>query len=155
MRTSEDFLAIARLVKLGYVNHGVTEGLVAAPAGREYCRKAENMFSKAQIARLRRRIEKGKYWVPKVGELVYTDTRLYIDHGMDDVQGGLSQVTRVYRSMSGGDPNCVFLEVAQHGRGGNWTTSLFPDQNELMERFGDRVAYPDPDYGHRADGVGI
>jgi hypothetical protein len=153
MRTSEDFLAIARLIKLGYVRHH--EGsLAATPAGQEYCRKAENMFTKVQIARLHRRIEKGKYWVPKVGELVYTDTRMYIDHGMDDVEGGLSQVTRVYKSMSGGDPHCVFIEVAQHGHGGNWMQSLFRDQKELMARFGNQVAYPDPDYV-RADGVGI
>jgi hypothetical protein len=111
-------------------------------------RKSENVFPKDKIEQLKRRIASGKPWVPKVGELVYMDTRCSIDHGYDDVRGGLAQVSRVKHGMSGGDDKCVFIEVAQHDRGGNWTQWLCPDQKKLMKEFGDRVAHPDPDLGY-------
>src|SRR5208337_897151 len=111
-RTTEDFKALARLVKLGYIKVATTsEGSwYATERGKKFCRKGENMFSREQIAILRMRIKSGKHWVPKPSDLIYTQTCLYLDHGEDDVIGGLAQVTRVYRSMSGGDPRCVFLE---------------------------------------------
>ena len=110
-------------------------------------RKSENVFPKGKIEQLKRRIASGKPWVPKVGDLVYVGTMLSIDHGEDDVVGGLAQVTRAYKSMSGGDRNCVFIEIAQHDRGGNWTQFLCPEQKDLMKEFGNEVAYPDPDLG--------
>ena len=106
---------------------------------------AENKLDRKKLAQLLKRIKSGKYWVPKVGEYIYTDTRLSIDHGWDDVVGGLSTVTKVYESMSGGDATCKFIEIAQHERGGNWTQFLFPDQKKLMKRFGKNFSYPDPD----------
>jgi hypothetical protein len=70
-----------------------------------------------------------------------------IDHGEDDVLGGLALVTSVTRSMSGGDLNTPFVEVAQHdGSSYNWRV-LLDEQKELMEEHGDEVARPDPDYG--------
>jgi hypothetical protein len=108
--------------------------------------KSENVLDRKKFAELKSRIKAGKYWVPKPGDYVYTDTRLSIDHGWDDVQGGLSIVTRVYESMSGGDPRCKFIAIAQHGRGGNWTQFLHRQQAELMERHGTVFSYPDPDF---------
>ena len=110
-------------------------------------RKSENVFPKHKIEQLRKRIASGKPWVPKVGDLVYVNTMLSIDHGEDDVVGGLAQVTRAYKSMSGGNRDCIFIEVAQHDRGGNWTQWLCPEQKDLMKEFGNKVAYPDPDLG--------
>lgn len=107
--------------------------------------KAESRLNKRKLALLQRRIAIGKYWVPKVGDYVYTDTRISCDHGWDDVSGGLSTVSRVYAHTSGGDANCVFIEIAQHGRNSNWTQFLFPDQAELEKRFGVKFAYSDPD----------
>lgn len=153
VRTVEDLRALNRLVKFSFATvteydeaEGDPDGWTVTEKGKEFCRDAKNIFTKAQIALLRSRIARGKYWVPKVGQLVYTDTRLSIDHGWDDVQGGMSLVTKVGTEMSGGDPDCVFIEIAQHGRSSNWTQFLFPDQKELMERFKNQVAYPDPDY---------
>jgi hypothetical protein len=148
--TNGDFKALKRLVKLGYICLYSVSPLpaqyIATPEGKNFCRKSANMFTKAQVANLRHRIARGKYWVPKVGELIYTDTKFSIDHGYDDVEGGLSQVTRVYHDMSGGDPKCVFVEIAQHDRGGNWTQFLYPDQKMLMKEFGTQVSHLDPDY---------
>jgi hypothetical protein len=147
-RTTEDLRALAKLVKFGYANQRdrhLVQRWAVTKKGQEYTRVASNMFSKVQIALIKSRIASGKFWVPKVGQLIYTETHLYLGHGNDDCVGGLSQVTQVYRDMSGGDPKCVFVEVAQHDHGGNWTQVLFPDQKELLEEFGDRVAYADPD----------
>lgn len=111
----------------------------------------ENKLDRKKLATLMKRIKGGKYWVPKVGEYVYTDTRMSLDHGWDDVCGGLSTISKVYTSMSGGDAKCVFIEISQHERGGNWTQFLYPDQKELQKRFGKNFAFPDPDYGPGGD----
>jgi hypothetical protein len=88
----------------------------------------------------------GTELVPEVGDDVYTPTWLYIDHGEDDIAGGLARVTRVYSAISAGQP-CPFIAVAElPGRGFNWRI-LREQQEELRERFGDQRAYPDPDYG--------
>ena len=110
-------------------------------------RDSENKFTKARLNQLQRRIASGKYWVPKVGDLVYVRSHFSIDHGEDDELGGLARVTRVHPSMSGGDPKCMFIDVAQHAVGCNWTQFLWPEQKYLMEEFGESVARPDPDYG--------
>ena len=54
----------------------------------------ENKLDRKKLAALMKRIKSGKYWVPKVGEYVYTDTRISCDHGWDDVRGGLSTVSQ-------------------------------------------------------------
>lgn len=108
---------------------------------------AENKLDRKKLATLKRRIKAGKYWVPKLGDYIYTRTMGSIDHGEDDVVGGLSTVTKVYTGMSGGDAKCVFVEIAQHDRGGNWTQFLWPEQKGLAKRHGNSFAYPDPDYG--------
>lgn len=148
--THHDIQAVQRLIKLklAFAVDGEEHRVLPTSKGKLYTRDAKNIFSKAQVALLHKRIKKGDYWVPKVGELIYMDTSISIGHGYDDVEGGLAQISKVKRSMSGGDPNCIFIEVAQHEGGGNWQQFLFSDQAKLMKRFGTRVAYPDPDFGN-------
>jgi hypothetical protein len=110
-------------------------------------RASENVLDKEKFTALRKRIAKGEYWVPEVGDYIYTRTMMSIDHGEDDVVGGLSQITRVYKSMSDGDKGCIFIEHMQHDRGGNWKQFLFKEQKELMKRHGTDFARPDPDFG--------
>jgi hypothetical protein len=100
---------------------------------------------KRKIAELQRRIKAGKYWTPNVGDVIYVPTNLYIDHGEDDIAGGLAMVTRVDTRMSGGDNECVFVEIAQTSHSYNWKQFLFPDQEEMMKRYKDEIARPDPD----------
>lgn len=107
-----------------------------------------NVIDSAKLKKLKDRIVKGKPWTPKVGDYIYVETRLYIDHGEDDVVGGLAEVSEITKGMSGGDPNTVFVAVKQHpDRGGsNWSQFLMKEQAQLMKRFGTSFAYPDPDF---------
>lgn len=83
------------------------------------------------------------YWVPKVGDKIYVATHLYIDHGEDDVVGGLATVTKVQKY----NGSNVMLSVEEHpGHSYNWKV-LFEDQEELKEEFGQQAAYADPDLG--------
>lgn len=109
--------------------------------------KDENKLDRAKLKTLREHIKSGKPWTPKVGDYIYVQTHLYIDHGEDDVVGGLAQVTKVTRSMSGGDPNTVFVSTAQHpGNSSNWSQHLVNEQAKEMKRYGNKFAYEDPDY---------
>lgn len=113
----------------------------------EMARASENFLIPAKLDLLKKRIHSGGYWVPEVGDYIYVRTSLFIDHGQDDVVGGLAEVTRAYESMSCGDSKCIFVETMQHSNGGgNWTQSLFREQGRLMEEYGESFAYPDPDY---------
>jgi hypothetical protein len=104
-------------------------------------------LDRKKFAALKKRIAGGKYWVPKVGEYIYTRTSLSCDHGETDVVGGLSTVAKVSLGMSGGDPKTPFVEIAQHNEGAyNWRM-LHEEQTFLMDEYGKNFAYADPDYG--------
>ena len=77
-------------------------------------RKSENAFPKTKIAELKRRIAKGKYWLPKKGDVIYVRSSMSIDHGWDDVAGGLALVVDISYGVSGGVSETPFIEVAQH-----------------------------------------
>lgn len=84
---------------------------------------------------------------PKVGDDIYVSTRMYIDHGEDDVLGGLAEVIKVELAMSAGDPKCPFVMVAEHpGSLYNWRR-LLVEQAALKKEFGLKRARVDPDYG--------
>jgi hypothetical protein len=126
-------------------------GWKSARTGRVFdtkteCRKDENVLDLDKLARLYERIASGKPWMPEIGDYIYVETSMYIDHGEDDVVGGLAQVTEVVPSMSGGNPNCLFVSFAQYPGSRNWSQWLVNKQAELKKRFGNEFAYPDPDY---------
>jgi hypothetical protein len=82
---------------------------------------------------------------PKVGEDIYVGTSLYLSRGRDDFQGGLCEVSRVYKSMSGGEM-VTWVEVKEKGGSGlNWEQFLKGEQAKLEKEFGDKRGYPDPD----------
>jgi len=82
---------------------------------------------------------------PEVGDKIYVNSSFSISHGSDDFTGGLATVKRVYKSMSGGDPNCIFVDIVEGNRSYNWTQFLADDQAELKKEFGRRKAHPSPD----------
>jgi len=45
--------------------------------------------------------------------------------------------------MSGGNAECVFVEISQHERGATGLNYLFFEQVRLKKEFGEKFAYPD------------
>ena len=82
---------------------------------------------------------------PKVGDKIYVPSSMSISHGSDDFAGGRATVKKVYKSMSGGDANCLFVDIMEGDRGYNWTQIIGPEQAKLKKEYGNRVAHPDPD----------
>lgn len=77
---------------------------------------------------------------PKVGDTIFVGAHYYIDHGEDDVDGGLGVVSNVRR-----EGRYIFVSVDQHpGTSYNWEF-LAENQEEYFDRFGDEVAKPNPD----------
>jgi hypothetical protein len=83
---------------------------------------------------------------PGVGDEIYVPTKMYIDHGQDDVDGGVATVIEVRPGISGGQPTS-YIYVKEHpGSGYNWEF-LAGEQEKLAERFGQERARPNPDFG--------
>jgi len=81
---------------------------------------------------------------PKIGDIIYVPSSLYLGHGRDDFIGGKAKVTDVYTAISGGKPT-IFVHIKERpGTGYNWE-NLEKKQKSLEERFGDKWSHPDPD----------
>lgn len=83
--------------------------------------------------------------IPEVGDKIYVDSSMSLAHGSDDFAGGIATVKKVYKGMSGGDDNCIFVDIVEGDRGYNWTQILAERQIELKKEFGRRKAHSDPD----------
>lgn len=82
---------------------------------------------------------------PEIGDKIYVNSSFSLSHGSDDFTGGLATVSKVYKSMSGGDPNCIFVDIVEGDRGYNWTQILSEKQAELKKEYGKNKAHPSPD----------
>ena len=107
----------------------------------------ETMMATARMTKMRQKMK-----VPHVGDKIYVETHLYIDHGKDDVVGGVATVTGVTEGISAGKKT-PFVQVEEHpGNSYNWEM-LAEKQAELKKWFGTAKAYADPDYtDHGPDG---
>ena len=86
-----------------------------------------------------------KIKVPKRGAKIYVGSHYYIDHGADDVEGGVATVTEVRTGVSAGEET-PFVSVKEHpGNSYNWEM-LSKEQAKLRKEFGRRKAHPCPDY---------
>lgn len=84
--------------------------------------------------------------VVKVGDKIYIQTSISIDHGWDDITGGLGTVKSIKPITSGGQLT-LFVEIEEiPGRRFNWDQYLAQEQDKLRAEFGERVAGPDPDF---------
>lgn len=85
--------------------------------------------------------------IPKVGEKIYIPTSLYMDHGEDDVHGGLATISKVELNLNcPQETNRIYVYVKEvPGVSYNYIM-LIKDQVKLKERYGNQTAYPDPDY---------
>ena len=82
----------------------------------------------------------------KIGDKIYVDSHFYIDHGEDDVVGGLATVSHITESNSNGK-KCLFVAVEEHpGVLYNWDQVLSEQQDMLKKDFGKQKAFADPDY---------
>lgn len=83
---------------------------------------------------------------PNVGDKIYVGSSISISNGSNDFCGGLSIISKVYKSMSAGKM-VWFIETEEgDGRGWNYAMLIEDDtQKELKKRFGESKAHPDPD----------
>jgi hypothetical protein len=82
--------------------------------------------------------------VPAVGDLIYFPTRISIDHGYDDVAGGVGVVMAVEEGISAGHGAIFVRAHEQPGRGYNWAF-LKQEQAIIKKNYGKHWARPDPD----------
>jgi len=81
----------------------------------------------------------------KVGDKIYIRTSLSIDHGQDDVSGGLATVAKITSGISAGKKT-PFVEVKEvPGTSYNWEI-LAEEQESLRKQYKNQVAHPDPDF---------
>lgn len=82
---------------------------------------------------------------PKIGDMIYMPTSLYLSHGKDDFCGGKAYIAEIKKGISAGKetyfvrikerPFCLY----------NWEI-LLSEQKKLKENYGDNKAHQDPDF---------
>ena len=83
--------------------------------------------------------------LPRIGDVIYVPTDLYLSHGVDDFRGGKARVVEVVEEISEG-LKTPFIRVDERPDTlYNWPY-LSKQQEELRKEFGDQEAHPDPDY---------
>jgi hypothetical protein len=81
----------------------------------------------------------------KPGDELYVWSSLFIDHGEDDVCGGLAVVKKIdHRPVPKNSVNDYMVEFVGINRGYNLTI-LLEEQDKLAEEYGDRLAHECPD----------
>ena len=82
---------------------------------------------------------------PEIGDELYIQGSFSIDHGWDDVEGGLGVICRIQQQTSAGKPT-YFVEVQEiPGRFFNW--GWLQEKQELLQKaYRMRRARPDPDF---------
>jgi hypothetical protein len=83
-----------------------------------------------------------KKYIPKVGDLVYVDTSLFVTHGIDDFIGGLCEVIAVDPP---GKENCSIRVKEDPDTIHSWAY-LAELQEKLKAEFGQSRGYQRPDY---------
>ena len=81
---------------------------------------------------------KNKKYIPKVGDLVYVDTSLFVTHGEDDFIGGLCEVISVE------DNN--WIQVKEDPDTSHSWEYLAEMQDKLKKEFGTKRGYLRPDH---------
>lgn len=79
---------------------------------------------------------------PKVGDIIYVPSSLYLSHGRDDFIGGRAVISKVSKWNSGD----IYISVeARPGTEYRWE-SLNEEQEKLKKQYKNTIAHPDPDY---------
>ena len=91
---------------------------------------------------------------PEIGDKIYIPTKMYIDRGENDIQGGLAEISKIHinENLPENSNNKIFVSfVGISGRQFNYKI-LMEDQEELSKRYAGQIAKPDPDYGGNTGG---
>ncbi len=89
--------------------------------------------------------------LPKIGDIIYIDSALYLGHGVDDFEGGLSEIAYIKRRR-GPDKQWEIkykIEIEPSTTYYCSLKSFFDGQDELRKKFGDKHAHPNPDIDPR------
>lgn len=79
--------------------------------------------------------------VPRVGDLIYVDTSLYVTHGADDFIGGLCEVASVKEEWG-----IIWVSVKEDAETLHGWAELYKMQEQLKSEFGNKRGYKRPDY---------
>ena len=87
--------------------------------------------------------------IPKIGNLMYVNSAMYIGHGEDDRRGGLATIESMKseRSGSGYDGKASWFVAFQEIDGHFNYQLLLNSQEELKKEYGSSFAHADPDFG--------
>ena len=82
--------------------------------------------------------------VPRIGEQVYIPSNLYLSHGVDDYEGGLTTVTEV--DIGRPHDGFVWIGVEFRESGSTRWDVLKASQEQLAQEFGTKAPKATPDY---------
>lgn len=84
---------------------------------------------------------KKKQYIPKIGDIIYIPSELYLFRGIDDIYGGKAKIIEVDDTRK-----YIYIRVeAFPGIQYNWEV-LKEKQEKLKKKFGDHWACRDPDF---------
>jgi len=88
--------------------------------------------------------------LPKIGQIVYVPTSLYISHGRDDFRGGVCTISRITDDTSAGKP-VPFVEVEERlGHRYNWQY-LSENQKKWKSECGNQKGREDSDFSLKSN----
>lgn len=79
---------------------------------------------------------------PEVGNTIYIPSAIYLDHGEDDIQGGLAVVTHIVWSINSEDWEIVVEGIPNKYY--CWFNYLSRNQDKWAKEYGQQEAKPDP-----------
>lgn len=86
---------------------------------------------------------KQKIVMPQVGDTIYLESMLYLNHGVDDFHGGKCTISKV---IPGASPRDTYIEVVERPGVQCRYLALLADQEELKAEYGDARGHMSPDY---------
>lgn len=85
--------------------------------------------------------------IPKIGDKIYVPSDYYVYRGEDDFDGGIATINKV--DVSNRLPidhiNSIMVGIEERKSAIYNYQSLMKKQDELRDKFGDRIAKPNPD----------
>jgi hypothetical protein len=113
--------------------------------GRRFQTEAEARASEARFREIQSECDAGKIPELRKGDVIYTETSLYVSHGLDDFHGGLAEVLDFELQTSAGKSRPYVKTVQESDTWWNWEL-LATEQPKLRQEFGKEWAHAIPDF---------